>query len=202
LVLIERLEELGFSVISANTDGITVRVKKAEYLKFRNIITLWEKKYDYGTDEVKYTAIYNHSVNSYIAIKEDGSLKLKGIFANSAINRNVDVPICKKAVIEYITKGISIEDTIFNGKHEPQDFLKMRKVKDGAYWKGAYLGHVVRWYWSTKGEPIFNPKGNKVANTDEAFPLMDLDVEIKDLHYAKYISESHKLLKWLGITAS
>ena len=199
LLLIEKLEKFGFSVVSANTDGITVLVKKIAYDRFRTIISAWEKKFNYSTDEVKYTALYNHSVNSYIAVKEDGSLKLKGIFSESAINRNVNVPICKKAVINYVTKGIRIEDTILNEKHDPRHLIKMRKVEDGGYWKGEFLGKVVRWYWSTKGEHIINPKGHKVANTDFAFPIMNLDYEVKDLHYEKYIKESYKLLSWIGI---
>ena len=199
LLLIERLEEHGFSVLSANTDGITVRVKKHNYGAFKNIIKAWEAKFDYNTDEVKYRALYNHSVNSYIAVREDGSLKLKSIFAENDLSRNVDVPICKRAVINYITKGIKIEDTIYNCNHNPVDLIKMRKTKHGGYWKGNYLGHTVRWYWSTKGEPIINVKGDKVAETNDAYPLMDLDEPIKDLHYEKYIEKSYKLLKMIGI---
>ena len=199
LLLIERLEEYGFNVVSANTDGITVLVKKIAYDRFRTIINAWEKKFNYSTDEVKYTALYNHSVNSYIAIKEDGSLKLKGTFADSSIARNVDTPICKKAVINYVTKGVAIEDSVLKTDHDPRDLIKMRKVKDGGYWKGKYLGNTVRWYWSTKGESITNPKGHKVAKTDDAFPIMDMGDGIKDLHYDRYIKESYKLLSWIGI---
>jgi hypothetical protein len=75
----------------------------------------------------------------------------------------------------------------------------MRKTQYGGYWKGKYLGHTVRWYWSTKGEPITNIKGHKIAETNDAFPLMNLDEPIKDLHYEKYIEKSYKLLKMIGI---
>ena len=202
LVLIERLEEHGFDVVSANTDGITVSVKKNSYNKFKKIINAWENKYSYETEEVKYKALYSHSVNSYIAIKEDGSLKLKGQFAEHNVSRNIDVPICKKAVINYLTKGISIEDTILNidiDKIDPNELIKIRKTKFGAYFKGEYLGKTVRWYWSTKGEAITNDKGHKIAETDDAYPIMNLMDSIKDLYYEKYIKKSYSLLELFGI---
>lgn len=202
LLLIERLEEHGFNVISANTDGITVRVKKDKYNKFKTIIKAWESKFDYETEEVKYKALYNHSVNSYIAIKEDGSLKLKGVFAENDLSRNIDVPICKKAVINYLTKGTKIEDTILNLNimyTNLNDLIKIRKAKFGGYWRGKYLGHTVRWYWSVHGEAITNSKGHKIAETDDAYPIMDFENRIKDLHYEKYIKKSYELLKLIGV---
>jgi hypothetical protein len=199
LLLIERLEEHGFRVISANTDGITVRVLKDKYRKFRRIINLWEQKFNYDTKEVKYTALHSHSVNSYIAVKEDGSLKLKGLFAENDLSRNIDVPLCKKAAIDYVTKGIKPEDSIYNKEHNPMDIIKIRKTKFGAYWKGEYLGHTVRWYWSTIGESITNSKGHRIAETSDAYPLMDLREPIKHLHYDKYVNKTYELLKLLGV---
>ena len=200
LLLIERLEEFGFPVLSANTDGITVRVKKVQYDKFSGIIKAWENKFKYETEEVRYRALYNHSVNSYIAVKEDGTLKRKGLFSENNIAKNIDVPICMEAIVNYITKGDFIEDTIYNCKLDPMDLIKIRKTKFGGYWKGNYLGQTVRWYWSTKGEHITNSKGHRVAETNDAYPIMDLGDTIKDLHYEKYIKNSYKLLKLLGVS--
>lgn len=204
LLLIERLEEYGFNVISANTDGITVRVSRKTYVLFKNVIKAWETKFDYETEEVKYKALYNHSVNSYIAVKEDGSLKLKGQFAENDLSRNIDVPICKKAVINYLTKDIKIEDTILNidlNTINPNELIKIRKTKFGGYFRGKYLGHTVRWYWSTNGEAITNSKGHRIAETNDAYPIMDLGDKLKDLHYEKYIKKSYELLKLVGVSA-
>jgi hypothetical protein len=199
LVLIERLEEHCFNIISANTDSITVRVSKPDYKDFKKILSAWKNKFNYDTKEVKYKALYSHSVNSYIAIKEDGNLKLKGLFAENNLARNIDVPICKKAVINYVSKGIKIEDSICNRKHDPLDIIKIRKTKYGAYWKGRYLGYTVRWYWSTIGESITNSKGHKIAETNDAYPLMDLTEPIINLHYEKYVKKAYELLKLIGV---
>jgi hypothetical protein len=199
LMLIEKLEEYDYNVLSTNTDGITVKVKKDKYDFFRKIVKSWEDKTNFKTEEVKYKSLHNQSVNSYIAIKEDGTLKCKGLFGSDDISRNPAIKICKEAIFSYLLDKRKVEDTIMNAKQDPSNFIMVRKCAKGGYWKGEYLGKVVRWYWSTKGEPITNPKGDKVANTDDAFPIMNMEDKIADIHYEKYIKESYKLLSWIGI---
>lgn len=199
LMLIEALEEQGFNVVSSNTDGITVLMKKDRYgVFFRNIST-WEKITGFKVEETGYKALYNQSVNSYIAVKNDNSLKCKGIFATDDISRNPAIKICKEAIFAYLIDGIPIEYTIKRAELEPTNFLMVRRVTTGGYFKGEYLGKVVRWYWSNKGEHITNKKGDKVANTDDAYPIMDLKSKITDLNYDKYISKTYELLETIGI---
>jgi hypothetical protein len=50
-------------------------------------------------------------------------------------------------------------------------------VAGGGVWRGHYLGKVVRWIWAKDGEPItYKKNGNKVATSDGAYPVMDLDL--------------------------
>lgn len=199
LMLIEELGYERFEILSANTDGITVQVKADKYKFFREIVSRWERHCNFKTEEVKYKSIHNQHVNSYIALKEKGGTKVKGIFNNADIGRNPAIKICKDAVVAYLLEGKSIEDSILNCDKDPSNFILVRKVKDGGYWKGKYLGKVVRWYWSTKGEPITNPKGHKVAETDDAYPIMNLKDGVKDIYLEKYIKEAYNLLKTIGI---
>jgi len=67
LMLIERMEAQNFSVVSANTDGITVRLKKDRYKLFQKLISTWEQDTSFKLEEVRYKAVYSESVNSYIA---------------------------------------------------------------------------------------------------------------------------------------
>ena len=64
LMLIEKLEEYGYNVLSTNTDGITVKVKKDKYEFFSQIVKNWEDKVNFKTEEVKYKSLHNQSVNS------------------------------------------------------------------------------------------------------------------------------------------
>lgn len=77
-----------------------------------------------------------------------------------------------------------------------------RKATTGAYWQEKYLGKVVRWYWSTKGEAILNGKGHKLANSEDGFPIMDLNDQMVDINYCKYIEEAYRLLARIGIKES
>ncbi len=201
LMLIEELESRDFNVVSSNTDGITVLMKKTRYEAFFNIVKIWEQITGFTIEETKYKALYNQSVNSYIAVKSDNTLKCKGIFASDDISRNPAIKICKEAIFAYVNKGISIEYTINKAKINPDpiNFLMVRRVTTGGYFKGNYLGKVVRWYWSTKGEHITNKKGDKVANTDDAYPIMNLNDKIEDLHYDKYIAKTYELLETIGV---
>ena len=183
---------LGFEVLSANTDGITVLVKKARYDEFKKVVSEWEKLCNLTTEEVKYKSIHNQSVNSYIAIKEDGSFKTKGSFNSFDLSRNPAIKVCKDAIISYLTKQTPIEESILNCPIDPINFIEVRTVTTGGYWKGNYLGKVVRWYWSLDGEAIRNPKGHKVSKTDNAYPIMNLKDELKNIHYEKYIKHIGK----------
>lgn len=199
LILIERLEEYGFNVVSSNTDGITVHFKKADYDLFSKIIKAWESKTNLKTEEVRYKALYNQSVNSYIAIKEDNTLKCKGLFASGDLSRNPAIKVCKDAIFNYLLTGKKIEDTIYDTPLLPENFLTVRKVASGGYWKKKYLGKIVRWYWSIAGEPIFTKEGDKVAGSDDAYPIMSLSKGLTCVSYEKYINKTYELLKTIGV---
>jgi hypothetical protein len=174
-------------------------VKKDKYDFFKKIISAWENKVNFKTEEVRYRSLHNQSVNSYIAIKEDGTLKCKGVFGSGDLSRNPAIKICKEAIFSYLLDKRKVEDTIMNCTLDPSNFIMVRKCAKGGYWKGEYLGKVVRWYWSTKGEPITNPKGHRVSNTEDAYPIMNLKDTLIDINYEKYIKKTYELLETICI---
>jgi hypothetical protein len=215
LMLIEELEEVGLNVVSANTDGIVVSVKDIEYDLFKSVCGDWQKTTSLNLEETRYKSLYTENVNSYIAVKEDGSLKRKGSYIEGDLGHNPTIKVCIDAVIDYLLKGTSIEDTILNYETEPQNFLMVRKAKNGGYWKDKYLGKIVRWYWSTSGEAIYRklekpelkkdgtPKKNPiVAESEHAWPIMNLSDGLKDIHYEKYIEYAYKMLENMGVRSN
>jgi DNA polymerase elongation subunit (family B) len=212
LMLIEMLEECGLNVVSANTDGILVYIVKADYQLFQSVCEDWQEISNLNLEETKYKALYNESVNSYIAVKEDGSLKRKGSFVEGDLAHNPTIKVCMDAVINYLLEGKSIEETILNYDTDPRNFLMVRKVVTGGYWREKYLGKIVRWYWSTTGEPIYRrletmelkkdgtaKTDPKVAGSDDAFPIMDLNDGLVNINYEKYINEAYEMLKNIGV---
>ena len=197
LMLIERLELAGISVVSANTDGFVSLIDKADYKKYDDICFDWELDTGYKLEETRYKALYSRDVNNYLAITEDGA-KGKGIFTKAGLMKNPQMQICAEAVEAYLIRGTPIEDTI-RGCTDQTKFLTVRSVTGGALWRGEYLGRVVRWIWSADGEKIvYKKNGNKVATSDGARPIMTLGEFPLDIDYERYIQNAKDILESVG----
>jgi DNA polymerase elongation subunit (family B) len=201
LMLIENLSLQGFEIISANTDGVTVKGKKDNIGILDTVLNNWEETTNLKLEKTHYKTIYHESVNSYIAILEDNSVKCKGFYALEGLVKNPVSTICIEAIIEYLQNRIDIEDTIFNNKDDIRKFLIIRRVEGGGVFRDKYLGKTVRWYYSKDGDKItYKKNGNKVAGSDGAIPLMILDDKPRaDIDFQKYIDKSYEMLKNLGV---
>lgn len=133
LMLIERLEMCEIEVASANTDGIVIRCHKAKAATMDEIVAAWERCTGFETEAVEYSALYSASVNAYFAVKTNGEVKLKGPYANEALNKNPQTPICSEAVCNLLVLGIPVEDTIRHCS-DVRQFLTVKKVDGGAIW--------------------------------------------------------------------
>ncbi len=227
LMLIERAEKLGIPVVSGNTDGVLFKCPrdvfegiegdrpKAGLLK--EITDWWEARSGFKAEFNEIRAIYNQSVNTYIAIKADGKVKRKGPIGNpwssrpeendvrAQMMKNPQMTICSDAVLEHIFNGTPIEQTIRQSR-DVRGFVTVVNAAGGATWRNGYLGKVVRYIWSTDGDPIIKVKphpstGNrpKVPKTEGCRPLMTLPDEFPaDIDYDRYIAEAEKILSEIG----
>lgn len=223
LMLIEQAALAAIPAVSGNTDGVVFKCPRDMVTfdekgfvaggKFGEIIKKWELETGFEAETVQYKSIYNASVNSYIAIKDGGKAKRKGPAANpwkdndlrEMMKKNPQTTICGDAVVEYITKGTPIERTIQDCT-DVRQFVTVIKATGGGTWRGTYLGRVVRYYWSTDGDPILKAKPNdngthaKVPKTDGCRPLMELPDELPDdIDYAHYIAEAYELANDLAV---
>lgn len=103
-MLIERIEAGVGRVVSANTDGIVILVKKALYSELLNVVSRWE--FETGFTMGSYRSIHSESVNNYIAVKPSGETKGKGIYADSGLMKNPANTICSKAVKERFSRPV------------------------------------------------------------------------------------------------
>lgn len=215
LMLVERAEAVGIPVVSANTDGIVFRCPRDRQDELREITAAWEKETGFDLEDTAYRGLYSQSVNSYIAVTEEGKAKQKGAGwtgrhdgdMRTQLMKNPSMEILRVAVAALLTKDTPIEETI-RGCKDVRDFVTVVNVRGGGTWRGQYLGKVVRYYWSTSGEEILyktaDPRtGNfkKVSKTDGCRPLMDLPEEgglPDDLDYDRYIAEAREVLKDIG----
>lgn len=206
LMLIEMVELAGIPVISANTDGIVMKVPPARYGDLDMVVMQWENATGFDTEETQYKGLYSRDVNNYIAVKLDGEIKTKGVFSergsalNSVLSKNPESYICSLAVQAFLANDVPIADTI----HQCRDirkFVNVRTVKGGAEKNGVYLGKAIRWYYARGETGTINYvlSGNKVPKSDGAKPLMIMpDSFPADLDVDKYINEATEILYDIG----
>jgi hypothetical protein len=200
LMLIESLELAGIQVVSANTDGIVIRCHKSRVDELQALVAEWEKATGFDTEETLYRALYSRDVNNYIAIKTDGGIKLKGVYATATLAKNPVNEICNEAAVRWLRDGTSVEQTIRSCR-DIRKFVTIRSVKGGAVKDGAYLGKAVRWYYAqgVTGTIQYQVNGYTVARTEGARPLMDLPVEFPDdVDHDWYIRETLGILAAVG----
>ena len=217
LMLIERIEMAGMRVLSANTDGVVTNVPWARRDVFDRIVAQWELDTIFTTEAAEYNAIYSRDVNNYFAIKADGEVKRKGMFAQSGLGlpgaaglkKSPDREICIDAVIAHLKDGMPIEQTV-RACIDIRKFLEVRKVAGGAEKDGLLIGKALRWYWGKgeKGHLTYATKkgdrvksDNKVPRSRGAVPCMELpDTLPSDIDYEWYIKESYSILQEVGFT--
>jgi len=199
LMLIEQLEAEGIPVVSANTDGIVIKCPRSKVALMEMIVLEWEVATGFDTEATEYAALYSRDVNNYVAIKPDG-VKVKGVYAPAALQKNPTNEIVTTAVINYVQKGVPVEQTI-HGCTDITKFATIRTVKGGAVKDGAYLGKAVRWYYALGELGTINYKvnGYTVPRTEGAKPLMDLPEAFPDdVDLDWYVSEAQSVLRDIG----
>lgn len=203
LMLIESLELAGVSVVSANTDGIVVHTSKDNEQLVEEITFDWMMTTSYELERTDYNALASRDVNTYVAVKTDGTYKGKGAFAKTGLMKNPDFPIVYRAVAEHVVNGLSVADVIRKST-DINEFVSLRRVTGGAVWRGEYLGKAVRFYYSTSvpsDECIsYRKNGNTVPKSAGAKPVMDLPQQFPDdIDYAVYIEMAEKLRCEVGL---
>lgn len=142
LLLIEWLELNGIEVVSANTDGIVIKPHVSQVERMKYLIKEWERVTNFEMESDQYTGLYSRDVNSYMAVKTDGSVKTKGAFSNPWgdeklkdksmwLHKNPSAQICVEAFQMLLTKGVPIAETVRRCT-DVTKFLSVRTVKGGA----------------------------------------------------------------------
>lgn len=202
LMLIEAFEMNGIEVISANTDGITVKCPIEKVTLKNKLIEEWQDATGLNMESKFFKAVYSRDVNNYIALldkpdkKEEGAYQYaKAIGAYRKVTGayppkwNPSNDICKEALIMYLAQDVPMAETITACK-DIRKFLTVREVKGGGVKDGVYLGKAVRWYHATEadGEIVYANSGNKVSKSEGAKPCMELPAVFPDdIDYDYYI---------------
>lgn len=141
--LIEKLEAMGdhFQLIQSNTDGIIIWIdnepKSEKWM--RHICNEWIQRtqMSLGFDEIggvdengnnlQRIGIVQKDVNGYVFMFKNGKLERKGAYVKELSELDNDLPIVNRALVNYIAKGIPVEETI-NSSNDMIDFQKIFHV--------------------------------------------------------------------------
>jgi hypothetical protein len=137
LLLIEMLGEAGYTILSANTDGILLDIVEEDLENVRTIYKQWEQLSGFQLEETNIITYARRDINNYLAEylewnkdKQDYDvlIKTKGSFLpQGGILKGFDKPIIAIALQNYYLKGIPPEDTIYNHR-DIYDFCSSQKV--------------------------------------------------------------------------
>ena len=191
LMLVERLEACGAECLSANTDGVAIRVTDEQMPAVQRAVEEFSALSRLVFEFTSYSVLALKDVNNYFAVKTNKQVKSKGIYAEPGLRKNPAAPVCARAVGEWLARGTPFTKTLNEARFE--DFLSARNVTGGGEQNGVPLGKVVRWYMSNDAtlEPLrYVSNGNKVPKTDGARACMELPlVKPADLDRRWYWAE-------------
>jgi len=202
LMLIEQLEIIGCEILSANTDGVTIRCPtRLLFNLLEDTIAHWQLQTGMVLESSRFARICRRDVNSYIARTVDGKIKSKGAF-NPESGKG-DGSIIKEAAVHYLLDGTDPQKTIDQEK-DVSSFLFYQRVKNGGkvHCGEKELGSIVRWYASLNGESIRrkNPNGSWAILPHGQSCILAMDItnwtrgDLRSLDIGHYVSEAWKLI--------
>ena len=223
MTLIEELELNGIHVISANTDGIVIKLPRDKFDVYKEITDRWNETNKMGADYEEYQMIASRDVNNYFDIQTDGTIEYKGALDPKQylkeLKKGYDAPVVAIAVFEYLVNNVPVMTTLRNHK-DILDFCKTQNV--GRQFEVVYdvcekgvITHIhsqrhVRFYVSTKG--VIIQKENKTTGARSNLAggntvcilnsLDDLPIEERNINYGYYYNECYKIIDpiMLGIS--
>lgn len=215
MMVVEALELDGIHVVSANTDGIIVKLPKDKEEDFKRITDDWCAQNKLGADSEKYKLFVTRDINNYFNIQSNDKVEYKGSLDPHQylkdLKKGYDMPVIAKAVFEYFAHGTSVMDTLRNHK-DILDFCKTQNV--GKQFEVVYQkvenGKVidihsqrhVRFYVSTRGvvimkENVHDKKRSVLASGKPVIilnKLDDKDIALRNIDYKYYYEEAYKII--------
>jgi len=166
MMLIEQYETNGIHVISANTDGVTIRIKKDMLPLMHKLNAWWCSMTQYELERTDYSKIIFSTVNDYLAIMTNGEIKKKGDFLTDfELHKNKSARIVPIALEHYFVSGVPVDETIRNHGNL-YDFCLRQKATRSFHYEGTnrvtgqktVYNKLIRYYVSNTGDKIFKIK--------------------------------------------
>lgn len=133
-LLAERLLRVeGLQILQVNTDGLTVKVPRLCVPILWGICEQWQHQTRLNLESAEYTRLNIRDVNSYLAVRTDGSVKRKGAYEyKMAWHQDHSALVVPKVAEKVLVEGAPIRQTV---KEWPDlmDFMLRLKVPKSSY---------------------------------------------------------------------
>lgn len=215
MTLCESLELAGIHVVSANTDGIVIKLPYDKVDIYNQICKEWNETNRMSADDEHYKMLVSLNVNNYFDIQSNDKIEYKGALDPKQyikdLKKGYDMPVVATAVFEYFAHGKSVMETLRNHK-DILDFCKTQnvgrqfevvyqKVVDGKVVDVHSQRHV-RFYVSTKGVVIMKEHvttgARSVLASGKPVQILNLlddkDISERNIDYAYYYEEAYKII--------
>ena len=219
LLLIDLLEHLEghCELIQSNTDGLIIQIPDTDeaFNTIDDICYEWESRtgMKLGFDTI--TEIWQKDVNNYVFRFDNGKLERKGAYVKELNDLDNDLPIINTALVDAMTKQISVEQTIMqcNDLKQFQKVVKVTSKYECGWHNGQKLQEKTFRVFASKNENdtiIGKVKWKKekeaiekFANTPDHCFIYNDDVNKKavpdQLDKQWYIDLAQKRLKQFGM---
>ena len=205
LMLCEKLTDIGVTIDSTNTDGISMLYSEDIHEQVEEICRQWEGLTKMSLEAVEYTKVVRRDINNYLAFYE-GGVKEKGMFlTNPPIDQSHDFVVIPKAIRAYYEHGTPIEEFITNHRQIYDFCASMKCSKDyTVHWNSEIQQHLNRYFVTRGGAYLYKSKDGKNMNhmlKDTAVQLFNDFYEAKWEDYKIdtrwYVSEVKKIINEL-----
>jgi hypothetical protein len=147
----------GLRLIQVNTDGLTVRVPRANKWLVDMARAAWQTRTGLNLEEAVYKRVFIRDVNNYIGQYEDGSVKRKGAYEyDMEWHQNAGGLVIAKVVEKVLVEGAPIRQTVQQWP-DIMDFMLRTKVPRSSYlqWGDGRVQNTSRYYIAQDGKPLF-----------------------------------------------
>lgn len=213
----------GCSIIQANTDGITIKVRRNTMSQVGRVCRAWQRHTKMQLEKAIYDKMWIRDGNNYIAKYKDGGLKQKGVYAYNILydgtsvgdiewHKNHSSIVVKKAATAHLVEGRKIDDFIKNHDNIYDFFLCTNVNRSSRLkWGETPTQRISRYLISNKGEPLIKVmpplKGksnereigiNKDYVTTIHNTVNSDDPKDYDINFDFYIKETEKLTRFFN----
>lgn len=218
LMLCERLELSGFKIISANTDGLMVKVYDKYKSKYDEIIDWWQDITRMKMDSDIVHCLIARDVNNYIAqfrTKKGLKLEYKGalnpLMYAVDLQKGYDMPIVASVVSDYFLKNVPVMESLRKATNI-LDFCKTQNVGRQFHVEQTYISgrevqrivcqRYVRFYVSNTGCIIEKVHNSTVSRSRLAAgqlvtvlnTLDDVDISLRNINYKYYFEQAMAII--------